>query len=65
MNSDDGGMMTSISCCIMCDNQSDWVRCTQFAGDHPFCDSCAHKEEDFGEDDSYLYWIPAARFFAK
>lgn len=43
--------------CIMCENPAEWVRCTQFAGDHPFCDGCAKKEDDFGEDDpSYFYW---------
>lgn len=28
-----------------------WVRRTQFAGDHPFCDECARKEGDFGKLD--------------
>jgi hypothetical protein len=34
-----------------------WVRCTQFAGDHPYCGDCAPKEKDFGDDtNSHSYW---------
>jgi len=42
--------------CIECDELAVWVRHTQFAGDHPFCDEHAKQETDFGEDDSYTYW---------
>ncbi len=43
--------------CFECEAPAIWVRCTQFAGDHYFCDTCAKKEEDFGkEDDSYFVW---------
>lgn len=43
--------------CMMCDEPATWLRCTQFAGDHPFCDLHALMQEDFGESDSYEYWI--------
>jgi endogenous inhibitor of DNA gyrase (YacG/DUF329 family) len=42
--------------CMLCDKPSVWVRSTQFAGDHPFCDAHAKQEEDFKQDDSYTYW---------
>jgi len=42
--------------CLCCDENARWLRCTQFAGDHPFCDLHALMEEDFGESDSYSYW---------
>ena len=42
--------------CMCCDENARWLRCTQFAGDHPFCDLHALMEEDFGEADSYTYW---------
>lgn len=42
--------------CIECGKPADWVRCTQFAGDHPFCDEHAKQEKGFGTDDSYEYW---------
>lgn len=37
---------------ICCDknNSVAWVRCTQFAGDHYFCEECAKAEPDFGLD---------------
>ena len=41
---------------MCCDENARWLRCTQFAGDHPFCDLHALMEEDFGEADSYTYW---------
>lgn len=43
--------------CLVCGNPADWVRSTQFAGNHPYCTHHAKKEDDFGEDDSYSYWI--------
>lgn len=43
--------------CLECDKPAEWVRSTQFAGDHPYCDEHAHQEKDFGENDSYAYWI--------
>lgn len=33
-----------------------WVRCTQFAGDHPFCEEHAKKESDFGKEDDNFFW---------
>ena len=42
--------------CIECDKPAAWVRCTQFAGDHPYCEEHAKQETDFGENDSYTYW---------
>lgn len=42
--------------CLCCDENARWLRCTQFAGDHPFCDLHALMEEGFGTNDSYEYW---------
>lgn len=42
--------------CDCCDENASWVRITQFAGDHHFCDLHALMEEDFGKDDSYAFW---------
>jgi hypothetical protein len=42
--------------CLMCDKPADWVRATQFAGNHPFCDKHARQERGFGLSDSYEYW---------
>jgi len=43
--------------CLECDKPACWVRMTQFAGNHPFCDEHARKEENFGkEDPSYFFW---------
>ena len=39
-----------------CGKQATWVRHTQFAGTHPFCTECAKKEDDFGEESSYVVW---------
>jgi hypothetical protein len=40
-----------------CDENATWERATQFAGNHPYCEVHAMMEEDFGESDSYSYWI--------
>jgi hypothetical protein len=42
--------------CLECGDVADWIRNTQFAGDHPYCDKHARLEKDFGEDDSYAFW---------
>jgi len=42
--------------CIECDQPAAYIRHTQFAGDHPYCQKHAWQEKDFGEDDSYTYW---------
>lgn len=36
--------------CLMCGNPATWVRETQFAGNHPFCDVHAGEEEDFAQE---------------
>ena len=44
--------------CFECDSEAEWVRCTQFSGDHYYCDKHAREESDFGIDDgSYQYWV--------
>lgn len=43
--------------CIICGAPAVWVRSTQFAGDHPFCEEHAKAENGFGENDSYEFWI--------
>ncbi len=43
--------------CLECNKDAEWIRCTQFAGDHPYCDEHARQEKDFGENDSYAYWV--------
>jgi len=42
--------------CLMCDKPAEWIRSTQFAGNHPFCDEHARQEQGFGGSDSYEYW---------
>lgn len=42
--------------CIECNKKAEWIRSTQFAGDHPYCEEHAKLEKDFGDDDSYKYW---------
>jgi hypothetical protein len=47
--------------CLECNKDADWMRCTQFAGDHPYCDEHARLESDFDDmDDSYAYWVRCA-----
>lgn len=41
---------------VDCDKPAHWVRHTQFAGSHPFCDAHAREQKDFGKDDSYEFW---------
>lgn len=43
--------------CIECGETATWMRCTQFAGNHPYCEYHALKESDFHDDDSYQYWV--------
>ena len=48
--------------CIECSEPADWVRSTQFAGDHPYCDRHARMEKDFDDEpDSYSYWWKIVR----
>lgn len=42
--------------CMMCGKPATWVRSTQFAGDHPFCEEHAKQESDFCDNDSYTFW---------
>lgn len=42
--------------CFICDKKANWLRATQFAGDHYFCEERAKKEEDFEKEDSMKYW---------
>lgn len=52
------------ACCAPdCFEDADWVRSTQFSGDHPYCDAHAKQEDDFGESDpSYFHWHTIAEF---
>ena len=43
--------MTEIKC-YWCDKLATWMRYTQFAGNHPFCDKHAELETDFGSEDA-------------
>jgi hypothetical protein len=44
--------------CIECEWPATWFRCTQFAGTHPFCESHARAQKDFGQDGgSYFVWL--------
>jgi hypothetical protein len=43
--------------CFECTAPSVWMRTTQFAGDHYYCDFHARSESDFGENDSYACWV--------
>jgi hypothetical protein len=42
--------------CLECDKKAKWVRSTQFAGEHPFCEDHAKLESDFMDNDSYTFW---------
>jgi hypothetical protein len=41
---------------MMCDKPAVWIRSTQFAGDHPFCEEHAKAENGFDTNDSYEFW---------
>ena len=42
--------------CLECYKTADYIRHTQFSGDHPFCEEHAKKEKDFGEKSGYTVW---------
>jgi hypothetical protein len=43
--------------CEICTKKPEWVRRTQFAGDHYFCAMHAEAEEDFGDSSSNnMFW---------
>jgi len=45
-----------IDYCLFCGKEADYIRHTQFAGDHPFCAQHAEAEDDFMSNDSYTGW---------
>jgi len=46
----------NLTCCE-CGKPAEWMRYTQFSGNHPYCTECAKKEKDFPEGDgSYSDW---------
>lgn len=42
--------------CLECNEPATWERCTQFAGNHPYCEEHAKQQSDWNDNDSYLYW---------
>lgn len=38
--------------CLECEEEATWVRDTQFAGKHPYCEKHAMEQPDFGESES-------------
>lgn len=49
--------MTQTQECCECDQPATWMRSTQFAGEHPYCEHHAKLESDFDDPpDSYAYW---------
>jgi hypothetical protein len=49
--------MTIQLTCVECDQPATWIRSTQFAGDHPYCEHHAQLEPDFNDlPDTYHYW---------
>lgn len=46
-----------MSKCIVCGEEAEWERITQFSGIHPYCDEHARMQEDFMEmDRGYFFW---------
>lgn len=43
--------------CLECGSLAKYVRSTQFAGDHPYCEMHAKEESDFMQEDDSTYWI--------
>lgn len=53
-------VMSQEDFCLICKKPTKWLRFTQFAGTHPFCEEHAKAEEDFGKDGgSYYFWAEA------
>ena len=49
--------MTITLMCMECNKPAEWVRSTQFAGEHPYCGEHAEQQSDFNDEpDSYSYW---------
>lgn len=42
--------------CIDCDKEAKYIRHTQFAGSHPFCEEHAREQKGFLCNDSYESW---------
>lgn len=43
--------------CLDCESKATWIRYTQFAGNHPFCEEHAKTQDNFGKSDpSYYGW---------
>jgi hypothetical protein len=46
-----------IQVCVECEKTAEWVRSTQFAGEHPYCEEHARLESDFNDEpNSYTFW---------
>lgn len=46
-----------VTACSECGEPTAWLRYTQFVGTHPFCDTHARAELNFGRNDpSYWFW---------
>jgi hypothetical protein len=45
-----------------CEALATWVRCTQFAGDHPLCQKHAEEDDQFLVNNSYQVWIPVKNY---
>lgn len=41
---------------VGCGAAATWMRCTQFAGEHYYCEIHAKAEKDFGKGDDSCYW---------
>lgn len=39
-----------------CDKDAEYIRHTQFCGNHPLCEEHAEEDEDFLVNDSYQSW---------
>jgi len=50
---------------IVCNTPSEYIRCTQFAGDHPYCLDHAFDESDFYELDDSTYWVRTSDYKTK
>jgi hypothetical protein len=51
--------------CLECGDKAQYIRHTQFAGDHPYCLEHAQKETDWKSDDSYTYWSEVVKVSAE
>ena len=54
-------MTEELKQCDLCGNQAKYIRCTQFAGKHYFCEHHAKQETDFLKDDEGSYWIESEK----